>query len=129
MPDSHIQCDHQQHRGCARGPTEEHAGALAVIRLSPAEVQSIREAAAERFGPDVRVWLFGSRVDPSRRGGDIDLYLEPARELEDMLERELALFADLQYALGEQRIDLVVRPPGRPELAIHREAKRQGVRL
>ena len=29
------------------------------------------------MGPHARIWLFGSRVDDSRRGGDVDLYVEP----------------------------------------------------
>jgi uncharacterized protein len=99
------------------------------IRLAPWEADAIRSAAAAHFGAGVRVWLFGSRADPSRRGGDIDLYLEPAANQPDTLDRELRLYAALQLALGEQRIDIVVRPHGSPELAIHREAKRTGAAL
>jgi predicted nucleotidyltransferase len=99
------------------------------IRLAPWEADTIRRATAAHFGAGVRVWLFGSRADPSRRGGDIDLYLEPAANQPDTLERELRLYAALQLALGEQRIDLVVRRYGSPELAIHREAKQTGAEL
>ncbi len=44
------------------------------MRLTPRQQQIIREAARDVFGTEARVWLFGSRVDDSRRGGDIDLY-------------------------------------------------------
>jgi predicted nucleotidyltransferase len=77
----------------------------------------------------VQVRLFGSRTDPARRGGDIDLHIEPARPLDEPLARELRLYAALQRALGEQCIDLVVRRPGQPERAIDREAHRTGVLL
>lgn len=39
------------------------------MRLSSEQVEIIRTIARETFGPDVRVWLFGSRVDDHRKGG------------------------------------------------------------
>jgi hypothetical protein len=41
------------------------------MRLTGVEQQVIRDARLRRFG--VRPRLFGSRVDDTRRGGDIDL--------------------------------------------------------
>jgi hypothetical protein len=32
------------------------------MRLSPEQIAQIRQSAAESFGPEARVWLFGSRV-------------------------------------------------------------------
>ncbi|MHB1896659.1 MAG: nucleotidyltransferase domain-containing protein, partial [Metallibacterium sp.] len=49
------------------------------MRLTPEQAAIIRSAAAEVFGSDARVWLFGSRVDDSKRGGDIDLLIETAQ--------------------------------------------------
>jgi len=46
------------------------------MRLSIAQQQSILQATRQNFGADVKVWLFGSRVDDARRGGDVDLYVE-----------------------------------------------------
>ena len=47
------------------------------MRLSPAERRAIDTAAREAFPPGTRVMLFGSRTDDARRGGDIDLLIEP----------------------------------------------------
>lgn len=47
------------------------------MRLPPEQQAAIRTAAAEAFGEDVGVWLFGSRADDSWRGGDIDLLVRP----------------------------------------------------
>ncbi|WP_438873993.1 hypothetical protein [Thiohalocapsa halophila] len=41
------------------------------MRLTAHQQQVIKQAAQDAFGPDVRVDLFGSRVDDTRRGGDI----------------------------------------------------------
>jgi hypothetical protein len=41
------------------------------MRLTPAQAATIRSAAAKMFRADARAWLFGLRVDDSKRGGDI----------------------------------------------------------
>ena len=46
------------------------------MRLQPKEVDAITQAAREAFTPGTVVLLFGSRVDDSQRGGDIDLLVE-----------------------------------------------------
>jgi predicted nucleotidyltransferase len=99
------------------------------VRLSAAQTALIRHAAEQHFGPGAKVRVFGSRADLSRRGGDIDLHIEPAEPVADPLARELRLYAALQRGLGEQRIDLVVRQPGQPERSIDREARRTGMLL
>lgn len=47
------------------------------MRLSPDQIQSIRYAATATFGQGTAVWLFGSRVDDTKKGGDIDLLVRP----------------------------------------------------
>jgi|GEM_PF-1709277 len=46
------------------------------MRLTPAQINIIRNATRQNFGQDALIWLFGSRVDDSKRGGDVDLYIE-----------------------------------------------------
>ncbi|MDD2774356.1 MAG: nucleotidyltransferase domain-containing protein [Gallionella sp.] len=46
------------------------------MHLTTQQQTIIRATVAEIFGMDARVWLFGSRVDASKRGGDIDLLIE-----------------------------------------------------
>ena len=46
------------------------------MRLIALQTKAICETAQACFGLDVRVWLFGSRVDDLAKGGDIDLYIE-----------------------------------------------------
>lgn len=96
------------------------------MRLTPAEQQIIREAALSRFG--VRPRLFGSRVDDTKRGGDIDLYIEAQMSAKEAFDREMHLAADLYLALGDQKIDIVVNT-GRLDLPIYQVARTQGVLL
>lgn len=41
------------------------------MRLTDQQHATIRSIATETFGAGAGVWLFGSRVDDSKRGGDI----------------------------------------------------------
>lgn len=96
------------------------------MRLTPEEKHLIREASLRHFG--VRPRLFGSRVDDSKRGGDIDLYIETLCAPEEAFGREMQLAADLYLQLGDQKIDVVVNT-GRLDLPIYRVARRQGIWL
>jgi len=74
------------------------------MRLSEHETQVITEA-VYRFDPEARIWLFGSRVDDKRRGGDIDLAV-----LSRFIDRKEshAISHEICDHIGEQKIDLVV---------------------
>jgi predicted nucleotidyltransferase len=49
--------------------------------------------------------LFGSRVDDSKRGGDIDLLIQPESP-DEMLTRKLQFLGILEREMGERKIDL-----------------------
>lgn len=95
------------------------------MRLTPSQQQCIREATRQFFGQDARVWLFGSRVDDRRRGGDVDLYVEtaPVDSLLTSLRCKLAIEDGL-----DMRVDLLVNDEG-IEKPIYAIAKKTGVRL
>ncbi len=101
------------------------------MRLTDVQAQQIRDSAAKYFGMDTRVWLFGSRTDPQRRGGDIDLYIEPAIQTADeIVDAKLRLLRELHAVLGEQKIDVIIRRDAfKSELPIHRIARETGIRL
>lgn len=96
------------------------------MRLTPSERQSLRDASLRWFG--VRPRLFGSRVDDTQRGGDIDLYIEADLTPQDAFQRETRMAAELYRLLGERKVDIVVNT-GRLDLPIYRIARAQGVLL
>lgn len=100
------------------------------MRLTQQQIDSIKQATEETFGPDVKVWLFGSRVDDTKRGGDIDLYVElPSIDPQHRHELETSFWVRLQRALGERRIDIVTHLQGTPLRPIDKQAHDTGVRL
>jgi predicted nucleotidyltransferase len=50
------------------------------MRLTPAQIDTINSTATAVLGQGVQVWLYGSRLDDQRRGGDVDLLIESARQ-------------------------------------------------
>ena len=102
------------------------------MRLTPQQAAIIRSAAREVFGADARVWLFGSRVDDSKRGGDIDLLIETCDRLApaEMVQRRTRYAARLYRSLGEQRIDMVITARGEPDARpVVAEAQHHGILL
>lgn len=95
------------------------------MRLSATQQQQILQATREHFGTDAKVWLFGSRVDDARRGGDVDLYVETTlgNTLMDELRCKMAIADSLDL-----HVDLVVNDHVK-DLPIYHIAKKQGVLL
>jgi len=84
------------------------------MRLTPKQIIAIAQAAHECFPPRSRIRLFGSRLDDARRGGDIDLLVEPPTPLapKELVERCNRFIARLYRQIGEQRIDVLIAPVG-----------------
>ena len=101
------------------------------MRLTERQSEIINNAAIGCFGPTVRVWLFGSRLDDKSKGGDIDLYIESLiQNPDELIEAKLKFLVKIHKALGERKIDVVLRRDGsKAELPIFRLAKETGVLL
>ena len=101
------------------------------MRLTPAQIDTIKSTTQAVLGEGAQVSLFGSRTDDSRRGGDIDLYIKaPDIQAPYQLDAKIKLLIKLKQRMGEQRIDIVFAPAaGQETLAIHRSAEQTAVRL
>jgi predicted nucleotidyltransferase len=96
------------------------------MRLTNDEISGIKKAFLEVFG-EGKIYLFGSRVDDTKRGGDIDLYLCPAKEYGDIRKQRRDFLVRLDEYIGEQKIDAVLaRDQTR---LIEQEALRTGIEL
>ena len=46
------------------------------MRLSTFQVKVIKNTLGQVFGQSAQIYLFGSRVDDQKKGGDIDLFVD-----------------------------------------------------
>ncbi|MBX9924254.1 MAG: nucleotidyltransferase domain-containing protein [Rhabdochlamydiaceae bacterium] len=98
------------------------------MRLSKEQIETIIQAAHRSFGNTSKIWLFGSRVDDHKKGGDIDLYIETDKEI-GIVSAKLEMLGLLDAVFGEQKIDILVRRRNRPCSAMHVIAKSSGQEL
>jgi predicted nucleotidyltransferase len=101
--------------------------------VAPQQVETVRRLARRHFGDDAEIWLFGSRVDDGKKGGDYDFLIETSLDKADaIVERRIALIADLQSSgpFEDEKIDVIVKRRGSVfEIPIYAIAKEEGVRL
>lgn len=76
------------------------------MRLQSKEIQIIIQVAKEIYGEGVKVYLFGSRLNDEKRGGDIDLLVRTEGETKNVLAR-IRMIARLKRLLGDQKIDVI----------------------
>jgi hypothetical protein len=99
------------------------------VRLEAWEISEIIKAFNECFEEKDKLWLFGSRTDMSKRGGDIDLYIEVFNfNAEKSNRQKFKFWSLLQDKLGEQKIDIILYDPNQDK-AIYKAARSQGVNL
>ena len=76
------------------------------LRLYETEKRALEEALG---GVEGEIYLFGSRLDPRQRGGDIDVLIIPANETQSLYRLSLTVATRFQKQC-EEKIDVVVLP-------------------
>jgi hypothetical protein len=99
------------------------------MRLSPEAVDAIRSAVQALARPDARVRMFGSRLDDSTRGGDVDLLLEVPTPVAQPARLSANLAARISRALGGRAVDVVISAPNLRHLPVHAHAQASGIPL
>jgi predicted nucleotidyltransferase len=95
------------------------------MRLSEYEIQSIKKSFLNVF-KDGSISLFGSRVDDTKKGGDIDLFIQTPKD-KATLENKIKFLVMLKEKIGEQKIDVILsRDKSR---LIEQEALKNGIIL
>ena len=59
------------------------------MRLTSAQIDTIKTTARNVLGEGVQIWLYGSRVDDWRKGGDIDLLIESSQKVSLMIRARI----------------------------------------
>lgn len=101
------------------------------MRLTDNELILIRKTFIECFSEQDHLWLFGSRVDEKKRGGDIDFYVETKeQDTSKAISKRLDFIVSLKLKMGDQKIDVVLNQLSLNEnLPIYSEAKKTGKQL
>jgi len=99
------------------------------MRLTPLQIQMIKSAIKRVLGVPYHVWLFGSRVDADKRGGDIDLLVEAEAVLSNRAEVLCRLQGALVMALGDRKLDIVLRDARGGDAPVFEIARRTGIQL
>ena len=95
-----------------------------VLRLTNDEIITLKNS-LKRQSKTAELYLFGSRVDDAKRGGDIDLLVVDEHMVRSQLRH---LRMDFCRSFGDQKIDIIL-DNGSFKEPFHQLVKQQAVRL
>jgi len=95
------------------------------MRITEHEKKVIIDA-VKNSDPNAKVWLFGSRADDSKKGGDIDIAVFSEIIDKDVMQK-IQVRRFICDRIGEQKIDIVTTNSGKE--AIFRLAVAEGIQL
>ena len=78
------------------------------MRITVNEISIIKNLAQKVFGKGTMVYLFGSRVDNAKKGGDIDLFITNKENSNLTISSKIEFLTELKLLIGEQKIDVVL---------------------
>ena len=99
------------------------------MRLTPAQIETIKSTAQAVLGEGAQVTLFGSRVDDTLKGGDVDLMVAVDQAVAEPALMAARVASLIERAMDGRKVDVVLKAPNLLERPIHRIAKLEGVRL
>ena len=76
------------------------------MRLSNRLIEAIKRSIQESFG-SVDVYLFGSRVDDSKKGGDIDIAIDTTSSKSEFRKKKVAFTISMIKQNLDLKIDIV----------------------
>jgi uncharacterized protein len=102
-----------------------------IVRLSLKDSIALEITFRKSFLKEDKLWVFGSRADLHKKGGDIDLYIETyAATINEAADRKGQFVSRLQQTMGDQKIDVVLNMLNFSyPLPIHVVAQTEGVRF
>lgn len=99
------------------------------MRLTPDQIDAIKQTAHAVLGADARVTLFGSRVDDAKKGGDIDLLFETDQQVANRATTIGQIYVALIRKLGDRKIDILLKDMATPAAPVLEIARQTGIQL
>ncbi|MBN1767062.1 MAG: nucleotidyltransferase domain-containing protein [Prolixibacteraceae bacterium] len=78
------------------------------MRLTHYQLENIKSLSKKHFGTQSSVFLFGSRTNDMKKGGDIDLFIRSNDKTQLTIEKKVHFLAELKAKIGNQHIDVVL---------------------
>jgi predicted nucleotidyltransferase len=78
------------------------------MRITENEITAIKKLAQKIFGKGTIVYLFGSRIDDNKKGGDIDLFITNKEKSNLTILSKVEFLTELKLIIGDQKIDVIL---------------------
>ncbi len=96
------------------------------MRLDQTYIRIIKKTIFGKL-EDASIFLFGSRVDDSKKGGDIDLFVRTSKPM--TMHDELELLTALEQKGIHRKIDLIIDSPQNSKSDFFQKIKNQAIAL
>lgn len=96
------------------------------MRLTDDQTQTICQLARQVGGGRTRVRVFGSRLDDTAHGGDVDLMLELPEPVDNPALMAAQMSALVSRAMHGRKVDVLLSAPNLMRLPIHDIALKEG---
>ena len=96
------------------------------MRLTEHQIQTICRLARQVAGDQSRVRVFGSRLDDTAHGGDVDLMVELAEPVDNPALMAAHISAQVSRAMHGRKVDVLISAPNLMRLPIHDMAFKEG---
>ena len=96
------------------------------MRLTDYQIQAIRQLARRVGGNQSRVRVFGSRLDDTANGGDLDLMLELPEPVDNPALMAAQMAALVSRVMFGRKVDVLLSAPNLMRLPIHDVAFKEG---
>ena len=100
-----------------------------IMRLTEQQVNIIRQVVVNLAGKSARITLFGSRVDDTKKGGDVDLLITIPELVQHPAELSAKISAQLIRKFEGRKVDVILSAPNLKDLPIHAIAQKTGIVL
>lgn len=97
------------------------------MRLTTEVQHKLIACSKHYFGNEAHLYLFGSRIDDNKKGGDIALFLETNEKIS--LQTEMAFLKEVYSRITQRKVDLIINSPEKIDRSIFQIAKKEGVLL
>lgn len=99
------------------------------MRLTEQARAALKQAIEPLVANATEVRVFGSRIDDTALGGDVDLFVEFAGKVDHPAALSAQIAVRASRALDGRSVDVILCAPNLKLFAIHQIAKKEGVLL